>query len=95
MASFKLSLSKFRRWQQDSKLHIAQPTDEKHHCHCCDMDFVGNFWPDHDVGEKEMALLLDAYDKLKGAARAGLKLANYRAGYDGVDAPNLREDGSE
>lgn len=45
MASFKLSLSKFRHWQQDSKLHIAQPTDEKHHCHCCDMDFVGNFCP--------------------------------------------------
>lgn len=58
------------------------------------LDFVGNFWPDHDVGEKDMALLLDAYDKLKEAAHAVLRLENHRSGRDGEDASKSREDGS-
>ena len=45
MVSTKQSTSKFRRWQQNSKLHIAQPSDERHHCHCCDFDYTGNFCP--------------------------------------------------
>ena len=45
MGSEKQSLSKFKQWQQDSKLHIAQPSDERHHCHCCDSEFTGNYCP--------------------------------------------------
>ena len=38
-------LSSFWRWQQDSKQHIARPSDERHHCQCCESDFIGNFCP--------------------------------------------------
>ena len=56
MASKKRSILKFKQWQQDSKLHIAQPSDEKHHCHCCDSEFVGNYCPQcgQKVGNKRI-----------------------------------------
>ena len=45
MASLKQTLTRFRLWQQDSFQHIAQPSDQQHHCHCCENDFTGNFGP--------------------------------------------------
>lgn len=45
MEAIKHYISRFRQWQQDSKLHMAQPSDELHHCHCCENDFTGNFCP--------------------------------------------------
>ena len=45
MALAKQSFSKFRQWQKDSTLHIPQPSDERHHCHCCDSDYTGNYCP--------------------------------------------------
>lgn len=45
MALAKQSFSKFRQWQKDSTLHIPQPSDERHHCHCCESDYTGNYCP--------------------------------------------------
>ncbi len=44
MTSHKV-ISEFRQWQQDSKRHIARPSDDRHHCQCCESDFTGNFCP--------------------------------------------------
>lgn len=35
----------YSRWQQDSFRHIAPPSDEQHHCHCCETDYTGNYCP--------------------------------------------------
>ena len=45
MKTSKQFISQFRQWQQNSKLHMLQPSDERHHCHCCENDYTGNFCP--------------------------------------------------
>ena len=45
MATRKQLLQQFRQWQRDPYIHIAPPSGEQHHCHCCETDYSGNFCP--------------------------------------------------
>lgn len=37
--------TRYRQWQRDPFMHLASPSEEKHHCHCCENDYSGNFCP--------------------------------------------------
>ena len=47
-------LTHYRQWQRNPFRHIPLPSDEKHHCNCCETDFLGNFCPrcGQKTGEK-------------------------------------------
>ena len=48
--------TQYRQWQIDPFRHIPSPNDEKHHCHCCETEYTGNFCPrcGQKVGEKQI-----------------------------------------
>ena len=35
----------YRQWQRDPFRHIPSPSEEIHHCHCCDNDYTVNYCP--------------------------------------------------
>lgn len=40
-------LEQYRNWQRDTRRHFIAPSGgARHHCHCCDTDYAGNFCPE-------------------------------------------------
>ena len=61
-------------------------------------EFLGNYWPGHDVGgEQGMVLLQESYEKVRDAANAVWKLESLleHKALDRILAPYGQKDGEE
>ncbi len=46
MGKIKTYRKQFKQWQRDSLRHVTStPSNDTHHCHCCDNDYTGNYCP--------------------------------------------------